>query len=104
MFKKIVVFLSIVVLFSSCVGVYMPSTNTGLSTPRPTSSAVKTKVAINFPEGFDGTSKSSYGGGNITVSSGQWYLDNAIMGGLKMTKKRCKSHQNEGNGKIDHEF
>lgn len=87
MFKKLALFLSIAVSFSSCVGVYIPSTNTSSSTPRPTSPAVKTKVAINFPESFDGASKSRYEGGNINVSSGQWYLDNAIMGGAENDQK-----------------
>ncbi len=87
MFKKIVLFFSISLPLSSCVGVYVPSTNTGSSIPRPTSPAVQTKVASNFPEGFDGASKSRYEGGNITVSSGQWYLDNAIMGGAENDQK-----------------
>jgi endonuclease G, mitochondrial len=87
MFKKIALFLSIAVSFTSCVGVYVPSTNTGSSTPRPTASSVQTKVATNFPEGFDGASKSRYEGGNVTVSSGQWYLDNAVMGGAENDQK-----------------
>ena len=87
MFKKLAIFLSIVVSFTSCIGVYVPSTNTGSSTSRPTSPAVQTKVATNFPEGFDGASKSRYEGGNITVSSGQWYLDNAVMGGAENDQK-----------------
>ena len=87
MFKKIVLFLSFTASLSSCVGVYVPSTNTGSTTPRPTSAAVQTKVATNFPEGFDGASKSRYEGGNVTVSSGQWYLDNAMMGGAENDQK-----------------
>jgi endonuclease G, mitochondrial len=87
MFKKIALFLSITVSFSSCVGVYVPSTNTGSSTPRPTTPPMQTKVASNFPEGFDGASKSRYEGGNVTVSSGQWYLDNAVMGGAENDQK-----------------
>jgi endonuclease G, mitochondrial len=87
MFKKLIYFLSIAVSFTSCVGVYVPPTNTGSSTPRPTSPSVQTKVATNFPEGFDGASKSRYEAGNITVSSGQWYLDNAVMGGAENDQK-----------------
>lgn len=83
MLKKIIVFLSIPFLFASCVGVYVPPTNTNKSS-FPT---VQTKVATNFPEGFDGASKSRYEGGNITVSSGQWYLDNAIMGSADNDQK-----------------
>ena len=79
MLKKITLILSISLLFSSC-GVYVPSTNTNTSN-------VRTKVASNFPEGFDDASKSRYEGGNITVSSGQWYLENAVIGGADNDQK-----------------
>lgn len=87
MFKKLVIFFSITFSLSSCVGLYVPSTNTGSSTSKPSLPAVQTKVATNFPEGFDGATKSRYEGGNITTSSGQWYLDNAIMGGAENDQK-----------------
>lgn len=87
MFKKIVLLLSITVSFTACVGVYVPSSNIGSSTSRPNQPVVQTKVAINFPEGFDGASKSRYEGGNIITSSGQWYLDNAVMGGAENDQK-----------------
>ena len=83
MFRKITQILSISLLLSSCVGVYIPSTNTNTSS----NSNVRTRVASNFPEGFDEASKSRYEGGNITVSSGQWYLENAIMGGADNDQK-----------------
>ena len=83
MLKKLSIFLSFSLLFSSCVGVYIPPTNT----PTRTTPSVQTKVASNFPEGFDGASKSRYEGGNITVSSGQWYLENAIMGSADNDQK-----------------
>ena len=83
MLKKITQILSFSLLLSSCVGVYIPSTNTNTSS----TSNVRTKVASNFPEGFDEASKSRYEGGNITVSSGQWYLENAIMGGAGNDQK-----------------
>ncbi len=79
MLKKITLILSISLLFSSC-GVYVPSTNTNTSN-------VRNKVASNFPEGFDDASKSRYEGGNITVSSGQWYLENAVIGGADNDQK-----------------
>ena len=79
MLKKITLILSIFLLFSSC-SVYVPSTNTNTSN-------VRTKVASNFPEGFDDASKSRYEGGNITVSSGQWYLENAVIGGADNDQK-----------------
>lgn len=83
MLKKITQILSISLFLSSCVGVYIPPTNTS---NRPTSN-VQTKVAANFPEGFDDASKSRYEGGSITVSSGQWYLENAIMGSADNDQK-----------------
>jgi endonuclease G, mitochondrial len=85
MLKKIALFLSIIVSFTSCVGIYVPSTGTGF--PRTTTPSAQTKVATNFPEGFEGASKSRYEGGDITVSSGQWYLENAMMGGAENDQK-----------------
>ena len=84
MLKKLAVFLSISFSLSSCVGVYVPSTNTNKPNPRPNT---ETKTATNFPEGFDGASKSRYEAGIISVASGQWYLDNAIMGGAENDQK-----------------
>jgi endonuclease G len=63
--------------------VYIPPTNSGKTPP----TNVQTRVAINFPEGFDGASKSRYEGGNITVASGQWYLENAMMGSAENDQK-----------------
>jgi endonuclease G, mitochondrial len=84
MLKKLTQILIIYATLSSCVGVYVPSTNTNIPKPTP---SVQTKVAANFPEGFDDASKSKYEGGNITVSSGQWYLENAIMGSADNDQK-----------------
>ena len=83
MLKKINLILSISLLLSSCVGVYVPSTNTNTSN----TSNVQTKVASNFPESFDDASKGRYEAGNITVLSGQWYLENAIIGGADNDQK-----------------
>jgi len=83
MFKKLSVFLSVSLFLSSCVGVYIPPTNT----PSPTIPRLQTKIAANFPESFDNASKNRYEGGNITVSSGQWYLENAMMGSVGNDQK-----------------
>ena len=83
MFKKLSIYLSISLFLSSCVGVYIPPTNTPTRTPL----SVQTKVAANFPEGFDDASKGRYEGGNVTVSSGQWYLENAMMGSADNDQK-----------------
>ena len=83
MFKKLTLYLSISLFLSSCVGVYIPPTNTPTRIPP----SVQTKVAANFPEGFDDASKNKYDGGNITVSSGQWYLENAMMGSADNDQK-----------------
>ena len=83
MSKKITLYFSISLFISSCVGVYISPTNTPSRIPP----SVQTKVAANFPEGFDDASKSKYEGGNITVSSGQWYLENAMMGSADNDQK-----------------
>jgi endonuclease G len=83
MLKKLTIFFLISNLLSSCVGVYIPPTNT----PTRTTPSTQTKVATNFPESFDDASKSRYEGGNITVSSGQWYLENAMMGSADNDQK-----------------
>jgi endonuclease G, mitochondrial len=82
-FKKIILYVSLAWSVSSCVSVYIPPTNSGKTPP----TNVQTRVATNFPEGFDGASKSRYEGGNITVASGQWYLENAIMGSAENDQK-----------------
>lgn len=87
MFKKLSIFLSISLFLSSCAGVYIPSTNTNTPTRTTPSPSVQTKVAANFPESFDDAAKSRYEAGNITVSSGQWYLENAIMGSADNDQK-----------------
>jgi endonuclease G, mitochondrial len=83
MLKKLTLILSISISLSSCVGVYIPPTNT----PTRTTPSTQTKVATNFPESFDDASKSRYEGGYITVSSGQWYLENAMMGSADNDQK-----------------
>ncbi|MES2516927.1 MAG: DNA/RNA non-specific endonuclease [Bacteroidota bacterium] len=83
MLKKLFLYLSTALSVSSCVSVYVPPTNRTQSS----TTNVQTKVAANFPESFDGASKSRYEGGNINVSSGQWYLDNAVMGGADNDQK-----------------
>jgi endonuclease G len=87
MFKKLSIFLSISLFLSSCAGVYIPSTNTNIPTRTTPTPSAQTKVAANFPEGFDDASKNRYEGGNINVSSGQWYLENAMMGGADNDQK-----------------
>ena len=90
MLKNLLIFL-IAVSVTSCVTM-LPSTNTTSSgsstTPTNTSKpAVRVQMADNFPEGFDGASKSKYEAGNISTNSGQWYLDNAIMGAADNDQK-----------------
>jgi endonuclease G, mitochondrial len=81
--KKILAYLSIALTISSCISVYVPPNNT----PRPTTPSVQTRPAANFPEGFDGASKSRYEGAIIKVSSGEWFLDNAVLGGAENDQK-----------------
>jgi endonuclease G, mitochondrial len=81
--KKILAYLSIALTISSCISVYVPPNNI----PRPTTPSVQTRPAANFPEGFDGASKSRYEGAVIKVSSGEWFLDNAVLGGAENDQK-----------------
>ncbi len=101
MFKKAIQILSISLFLSSCVGVYIPPTNTPTRIPQ----SVQTKVAANFPEGFDDASKSRYEGGNVTVSSGQWYLENAMMGSADNDQKEgVKAIRMKETAKLSMEF
>ena len=101
MFKKLSVFLSISLFLSSCVGVYIPPTNT----PAPITPRQQTKIAANFPESFDDASKNRYEGGNITVSSGQWYLENAMMGSVGNDQKEgIKAIRIKEMGKLSMKF
>lgn len=70
--------LGCVLVLNACVS-YVPNTSTN-TPPVVTPTTAKVKVATNFPEGFDDASKNKYEGGTISVSSGQWYLENAMMG------------------------
>jgi endonuclease G, mitochondrial len=81
--KKILAYLSIALTISSCISVYVPPNNI----PRPTTPSVQTRPATNFPEGFDDASKSRYEGAVIKVSSGEWFLDNAVLGGAENDQK-----------------
>lgn len=90
-------------LLNACVS-YVPNTTTN-TPPVVTSSAAKIKVAANFPEGFDDASKNKYEGGNIAVSSGQWYLENAMMGSADNDIKHgTKSIRIKESGKVSMAF
>lgn len=101
MFKKAIQILSISLFLSSCVGVYIPPTNP----PTRILPSVQTKVATHFPESFDDASKSRYEGGNITVSSGQWYLENAMIGSADNDQKEgVKSIRMKETAKLSMKF
>ncbi|MDH4460332.1 MAG: DNA/RNA non-specific endonuclease [Flectobacillus sp.] len=88
---------------NACVS-YVPTTTTS-TPPVVTSSSVKVKVATNFPEGFDDASKNKYEGGTISVSSGQWYLENAMMGSADNDSKHgTKAIRVKESGKISMAF
>lgn len=90
-------------LLNACVS-YVPNTTTN-TPPVVTSSVAKVKVAANFPEGFDDASKNKYEGGTIAVSSGQWYLENAMMGSADNDIKHgTKSIRIKESGKVSMAF
>lgn len=77
MLKKLILLIWTSVLLYGCATVYTPPVNT----PTPnTKTTVSTKIAQNFPEGFDQASKNKYENGLISTNSGEWYLENAMMG------------------------
>jgi endonuclease G, mitochondrial len=65
-FRHLSYFLSISLLFSSCITTITPK---------------NTATYINgFPEEFENASKSSYTGGNVELTGGMWYFEDALIG------------------------
>ena len=58
--------ITLIFFFNSCITSITPkTTNT---------------IANGFPEGFENVSKSSYAGGNIELTGGNWYFEDALIG------------------------
>jgi endonuclease G len=62
-------------------------------------------VYANFPEGFDSGSKGAYAVGNVTLPSGTWTLDDALIGSLSGDRKNgTKSVRIENTGTVTMAF
>jgi endonuclease G len=73
--KKSILLVLISVVVSSC----LPSRPTTTNTNTNTSSTVH--FAKGFPEGLEDISKGSYAGANVNLSGGEWYFEDAMIGG-----------------------
>ena len=64
-FRLLSYIFTISLLLSSCITSITPKTNSYIN---------------GFPEGFENASKSSYAGGNIELTGGSWYFEDALIG------------------------
>lgn len=63
--------------------------------------ALSSAVYTNFPEGFEAGTKTSYSLGTVTLPSGTWSLDNALIGTLATDRKvGAKSVRIQATGKL----
>ena len=80
---------------------YDPSTFKSGSYGYGTGSVGQTTLSENFESG----TKTAYAAGNVTLSSGSWYFDNALIGNLSGDKKNgAKSARVRSNGAITMNF
>lgn len=70
--RNFAAFSLLLVSVSGCV------TTVPYPSPRPTSPT--SKVAPNFPEGFEAAGKGRYEGGSVTFTSGSWYIEDGLIG------------------------
>lgn len=73
--RKSILFVILVVVVSSC----LPGKTTTNTTDTNTNN--KVNFAKGFPEGLEDISKGSYAAGNVELSGGEWYFDDALIGG-----------------------
>lgn len=63
------------------------------------------RVAATFPETFEGGTKTSYTAGNVSLGSGSWYFNNALIGTSTSDRKTgSKSARIQGAGSIEMNF
>ncbi|MEO5967473.1 MAG: DNA/RNA non-specific endonuclease [Ferruginibacter sp.] len=63
------------------------------------------KIVTNFPETFEGGSKTAYAAANVTLASGSWNLDNALLGTSSSDRKNgTKSVRIQSTGIITMNF
>jgi len=69
------------VLFTACKKNMEPATNADTN-----STSAKTELTA-LTESFESGTKTSYAAGNVTLSSGSWYFDDALIGNLSTDRK-----------------
>ncbi|WP_316805431.1 DNA/RNA non-specific endonuclease [Pedobacter nototheniae] len=52
-----------------------------------TNQSIQAQVVAGFPEGFESATKGSYASGSVTLGSGSWTLDDALIGNLAADAK-----------------
>ncbi len=63
------------------------------------------RTAATFPETFEGGTKTSYTAGNVTLGSGSWFFNNALIGTSTSDRKTgSKSARIQGSGSIQMNF
>ncbi len=73
--RKSILFVALAVVVSSCLPGKTPTNTTNTNTSN------KVNFAKGFPEGLEDISKASYAAGNVALSGGEWYFDDALIGG-----------------------
>ncbi|RYU94438.1 DNA/RNA non-specific endonuclease [Emticicia agri] len=74
--RKSILFVIITVMVSACLPVKTPTTTTNTNT-----TSNKVNFAKGFPEGLEDISKGNYSSGNVKLSGGEWYFEDAMIGG-----------------------
>lgn len=71
--RKSSLFILLSIIVSSCLPGKTPTTNTNTNN--------KVSFAKGFPEGLEDISKGNYSSANIQLPSGEWYFEDALVGG-----------------------
>ncbi len=100
MFRKLFWVVTITVFISACQKDEMlkrnfqsPIENSGL------------RISTGFPETFESGTKTSYSNGTVTLSTGAWYFENALIGNSSYDRKNgAKSARIQSTGKLTMNF
>lgn len=74
--RKSILFIVLTLVVSSCLPGKTPTSTTNNNSDN------KITFAKGFPEGLEDISKGSYAAGNVQLSGGEWYFDDALVGGM----------------------
>ncbi|MFA6260571.1 MAG: DNA/RNA non-specific endonuclease [Bacteroidia bacterium] len=107
--KQLAALLAITLVVGSC-GKSFPDESElhpakSTSTPLPANPTQSVAAIAGFPETFESGSKTAYAAGSVSLSSGSWYLDNALIGTLSSDRKNgAKSVRITSTGKVRMQF